>query len=161
MRHLLTLPLPGYGAPPAPSYGQGYDQNQQGGYGGPPQQGGYNHGQGEPQYGQPQHQQQQYGQGYDQSQQQPWGQGAPPSGDPANPYGYTRDPADPNNPQEGERGFMGAVAGGIGGGFLGHKAGHGIIGGLVGAFLGSKGEDAWKDHNKHNKPTQGYGNGRY
>lgn len=56
---------------------------------------------------------------------------------------------------------MGAVAGGLGGGFLGHKAGHGIIGGLVGAFLGSKGEDAWKDHNKHNKPNQGYGGGRY
>ncbi|CAK4032100.1 Hypothetical predicted protein [Lecanosticta acicola] len=147
----------GYGAPPAPDYAGG--QNQTGSYGGPPQHGGFTHGQGPPQYGQDYNQQGQYGQQgpYSQQQQtQPWGQGAPPSGDPANPYGYTRDPADPNNPQEGERGFMGAMAGGIGGGLLGHKAGHGIIGALAGAFLGSKGEDKWKEHS-HNKPHGGYG----
>jgi len=83
--------------------------------------------------------------------------------DPNNPYGYQRDPADPNNPQEGERGFMGAVAGGLGGGFLGHKANHGIIGTLAGAFLGSKAEDAFKDR-KHDNGSQyggGYGGSQY
>lgn len=72
--------------------------------------------------------------------------GPPPSGDPANPYGYDKDPQDPNNPQEGERGFLGAVAGGIGGHYAGKEFGnHGIIGTLVGAFLGSKAEDAMKN----------------
>lgn len=111
------------------------------------------------QYGGGQVQQYGQGQGYDQqaSQQQggPWGQGAPPSGDPSNPYGYDRTPADPNNPQEGERGFMGAVAGGVGGAFLGNKAGHGIIGALAGAFLGSKAEDKFKER-RHNGGQGGW-----
>ena len=38
-----------------------------------------------------------------QGQEAPWGNGPPPSGDPTNPYGYDKDPSDPNNPQEGER----------------------------------------------------------
>ena len=193
---------PGYGAPPAPDYTSGHQQ--QSNYGGPPQQvseipgasstyqaylehaslhstdsrnkltfakGGFNHGQQQPQYGgqdqynqqygqqygQQQGQQtygdqsQQYGQGqqqYDPNQGGPWGAGAPPSGDPTNPYGYTRDPTDPNNPQEGERGFLGAMAGGIGGGVFGHKHNHGLIGTLAGAFLGSKAEDMFKNR-KH------------
>ena len=186
----------GYGAPPAPDYanqGQYGQQQQQGSYGGPPQHGGYTHGQGQPQYGQDQYgqQSQQYGQqqgqqygqdqygqqqpqGQDFSQGGPWGagktmshsgqdiwhlanfrsSGPPPSGDPNNPMGNTRDPVDPNNPQEGERGFLGAVAGGVGGHFLGKNYGHGIIGTLAGAFLGSKAEDKFKDK-RHS------GQGRY
>jgi len=70
--------------------------------------------------------------------------GPPPSGDPANPYGYDRAPADPNNPQEGERGFLGAVAGGVGGHWFGKSHGHGFLGTLAGAFLGSKAEDKFK-----------------
>lgn len=117
----------GYGAPPAPSYGGEYQS--QGSYG-PPQQGGFQHGSQAPygeqgQYGQ-QHGQYAQGQQQDYNQGGPWGmsrfieshsgrpmadmcpgQGPPPSGDPRNPYGYDRDPADPNNPQEGERGFGG------------------------------------------------------
>ncbi|PPJ52054.1 hypothetical protein CBER1_09645 [Cercospora berteroae] len=128
----------GYGAPPAPQYGSGgYDQNQST-YGGPPNAGGFNHGQANPQYGQH----------LSGQQQQYFSQHPPTTNDPSNPYGYTQDPRDPNNPQEGERGFMGAVAGGIGGSLLGHKAGHGVIGALAGAFLGSKGQDYLKK-NKH------------
>lgn len=70
--------------------------------------------------------------------------GPPPSGDPNNPYGYDRDPADPNNPQEGERGFLGAVAGGVGGHWFGKKHDHGFLGTLAGAFVGSKLEDKFK-----------------
>lgn len=140
----------GYGAPPAPSYAQpDYSQQQQGSYGGVPQHGGFNHGQGQPQYGQQYNQAPQYGQqqpqAYDATQSQPWGQGAPPSGDPTNPYGYQKDPVDPNQPQEGERGFLGAAAGGIGGGMFGRSKGQGVIGTLAGAFLGSKLEDKLKD----------------
>ena len=104
---------------------------------------------------------------YDQQggQQHPWGQGPPPSGDAGNPYGYTNDPRDPNNPQEGERGFMGAVAGGLGGHFLGKKADHGILGTLAGAFLGSKMEDKYKDRKHSPKPGHhggsSYGGSRY
>ena len=109
-------------------------------------------------YGQPQHQQGQQ-QSYDPNQGGPWGQGPPPSGDPQNPYGYDRDPSDPNNPQEGERGFLGAMAGGMGGGVFGHKHNHGIIGTLAGAFLGSKMEDAFKG--RHSRPSSSHsGRGR-
>jgi len=151
----------GYGQQPQygqPQYGQsqGYNQapdySNQGGYQqqGPPQHGGFQNSQ-QSQYGAPQHgQSQQYG--APQYGQQQYGHndpnqaqmGVPPSGDPSNPYGYQRDPADPNNPQEGERGFMGAVAGGIGGHMFGSKHGHGLIGTLAGAFLGSKAEDRYK-----------------
>ncbi|SMR47258.1 unnamed protein product [Zymoseptoria tritici ST99CH_3D1] len=138
----------GYGAPPAPDYTGG----QSGGYnpGAPPQHGGFQHNQQQQGYGgATQYGAQQHGP-YAQQQQNTYG--APPAGsDPNNPYGYQKDPADPNHPQEGERGFMGAVAGGIGGHLLGKQAGHGILGTLAGAFLGSKGEDKFKQshHNKH------------
>ena len=82
--------------------------------------------------------------------------GPPPSGDATNPYGYERDPADPNNPQEGERGFLGAMAGGIGGGMFGSKHNHGLIGTLAGAFLGSKAEDAFKNRKPSPKPYGKY-----
>lgn len=64
------------------------------------------------------------------------------------------DPNDPNS-QEGDRGLMGAIAGGIGGHYAGGKVNHGILGTLAGAFLGHKAEDAWKDRKKSPQPQQG------
>ncbi|CAD0113574.1 unnamed protein product, partial [Aureobasidium uvarum] len=147
-----------------PQYGDNQQQHQYGGsqYGdnqynqqyGAPAHGGFQHGQyGGPEYGgpaPPQHQA--YGQypPSDPSHQFPQ-QGAynqnPPPQDPNNPYGNQQHqqsqygPTDPAAGQEGDRGLMGAVAGGLGGGLLGNKAGHGIIGTIAGAFLGSKAED--------------------
>jgi len=82
-------------------------------------------------------------------------------------HGQTN-PNDPNS-QEGDRGLMGAIAGGIGGGMLGGKANHGFLGTLAGAFAGHKAEDAWKNRrksgeNQHNQGyggSSGYGGGRY
>jgi len=76
----------------------------------------------------------------------------------ANPNDPYRDPNDPNS-QEGDRGLMGAIAGGIGGGMLGGKANHGFLGTLAGAFAGHKAEDAWKNRRKsgENQHQQGYG----
>jgi len=67
-------------------------------------------------------------------------------------------PNDPNS-QEGDRGLMGAIAGGIGGGMLGGKANHGFLGTLAGAFAGHKAEDAFKNRRKsgENQHHQGYG----
>jgi hypothetical protein len=81
-------------------------------------------------------------------------------GQQANPNDPYRDPNDPNS-QEGDRGLMGALAGGIGGGILGGKANHGFLGTLAGAFAGSKAEDAWKAKRKsgENQHQQGYGGG--
>ena len=51
--------------------------------------------------------------------------------------------------QEGDRGLLGALGGGVAGYYGGNKAGgHGIIGALTGAFFGSKIEDKYK----HGKP---------
>lgn len=60
---------------------------------------------------------------------------------------------DPNDPSmaEGERGLMGALAGGALGAYGGHKMGHGIIGGIGGAIAGSKLEDHYKDKKKEEK----------
>ncbi|KAL1628631.1 hypothetical protein SLS56_005740 [Neofusicoccum ribis] len=157
-------------APPQQQYGQpGYDsqqynqqayqQNQQGygGYG-PPANGGFQNGQQAPaQYGQPGYEQQGYqdpNRGYDQgpSQQFPQ-QGAynqnPYPSDPNAPYGQAGHnqygATDPAQAGEGDRGIMGAMAGGAAGAFGGKKFGdHPIIGGLLGAFVGSKAEDKWK-----------------
>ncbi|KAH0082664.1 hypothetical protein KCU60_g15915, partial [Aureobasidium melanogenum] len=87
----------------------------------------------------------------------------PPPQDPNNPYGHQQSqygPTDPAAGQEGDRGLMGAVAGGLGGGVLGHKAGHGIIGTLAGAFLGSKAEDKFKEHRQESQYQQQYGGGQ-
>ena len=56
-------------------------------------------------------------------------------------YGST----DPGAQAEGDRGLMGALAGGAAGAYGGHKLGHGIIGSLAGAFVGSKMEHKYKD----------------
>jgi hypothetical protein len=118
------------------------------------------------------HQQQQYGQYQsDPSHQYPQ-QGAynqnPPPADPNNPYPqHQQQPGqygatDPAGAQEGDRGLMGAVAGGLGGHYLGGKAGHGIIGTLAGAFMGSKLEDKYKESHHHGQQGQGgYGQGRW
>jgi hypothetical protein len=56
-------------------------------------------------------------------------------------------PTDPNA-QDGERGLMGALAGGAAGYYGGKKAGgHTILGTLAGAFAGHKLEDARKKKN--------------
>ena len=58
-------------------------------------------------------------------------------------------PYDPNAP-EGERGLMGALAGGFAGRKAGnHFGGHGIIGMIGGAIAGSKLEDKYKESHGH------------
>ncbi|KAK5119202.1 hypothetical protein LTR85_007816 [Meristemomyces frigidus] len=52
---------------------------------------------------------------------------------------------------EGDRGLMGALAGGAAGAYGGHKVNHGFIGGIGGAVAGSMLEDAYKNHNKPDK----------
>lgn len=52
---------------------------------------------------------------------------------------------------EGDRGIMGALAGGAAGAYGGHKVNHGFIGGIGGAVAGSMLEDAYKKHNKSEK----------
>lgn len=66
------------------------------------------------------------------------------------PYGAT----DPAAAQDGERGLMGALAGGAAGRFGGKKAGHGLIGTLAGAFIGSKLEDKLKYGKKNDQHSQ-------
>jgi hypothetical protein len=110
----------GYGAPPQPQYNQ-YPSSAAGSQF--PQQGAYNQ--------------------------------APYPNDPNNPYGQAQQqpgygPTDPAQQQEGDRGLLGAVAGGIAGRYAGKQAGHGLIGTLAGGFLGSKLEDKYK-HNHHGK----------
>jgi len=49
---------------------------------------------------------------------------------------------------ETDRGFLGAVGGGLGGHFIGKKAGHGFLGTVGGAILGSLTEDYAKEKKK-------------
>jgi len=54
-------------------------------------------------------------------------------------------PTDPNNAAEGERGILGAMAGGAAGYYGGKKlGGHNILGALAGAWAGHKLEDKAK-----------------
>jgi hypothetical protein len=55
------------------------------------------------------------------------------------------------NPNDPERGVMGALAGGAAGAYAGHEMNHGVLGALGGAFAGHKLEDAYKDHDKEKK----------
>lgn len=57
----------------------------------------------------------------------------------------------PPNVDEGDRGIMGALAGGAAGAYGGHKMGHGFLGAVGGAFAGHKLEDAYKDHREEKK----------
>jgi len=72
------------------------------------------------------------------------GQAMPMAIDPA-----TGQPLPPG--AEGDRGLMGALAGGAAGAYGGHKMGHGFIGGVGGAVAGSMLEDAYKKKNKKDK----------
>lgn len=64
----------------------------------------------------------------------------------------------PGGAQEGDRGLMGAIGGGLAGHYGGKKMGHGLIGTVLGAIAGSKAEDALKDRkHKHDQ----YGGGKY
>lgn len=76
----------------------------------------------------------QYSQGQPGQQQQSYGQQSLPP-----PYGNQRQEYSPGSEGgDGERGLMGAVAGGAAGAFAGHKMGHGVLGALGGAFAGHK-----------------------
>jgi len=146
---------------------------------GPPQQGGFQHGQNSYQFGaydasnpqgQPgyygQGQQQQYGsndayaqnQSYQgqmgqgqQGQTQPLPETARQSSEPNAPN------YDPNAPPmtESDRGLLGAAGGAFGGHFLGKQAGHGFLGTIGGALLGSVAEDFLKDKKKSHHSSSG------
>jgi nucleoid-associated protein YgaU len=139
-------------------YGQQQGGYQQGGYQqGGHQQGGYQQGQGEAQSYYSESQQNQ------QHQYPPSGSGQYQQGP---PHGSgPRDQFNDGDGQDGERGFMGAVAGGAAGAFGGHKiggaTGHSksstIIGALAGAFGGHKLQDAaedWKDDRDDKKEEE-------
>ncbi|RMD40027.1 hypothetical protein DV735_g5111, partial [Chaetothyriales sp. CBS 134920] len=121
---------PGYGPPPGQQqqYGQqGYGGG--GGYGqqgGPPPPQGYNQGGGA-----------QYGQGYNQQGGQYQGYA---EGYNAGSGGAQQDGSNPGG--EGERGLLGALAGGAAGAYGGHKVNHGFLGTIGGAIAGSFAEDA-------------------
>ncbi|KAF2838169.1 hypothetical protein M501DRAFT_1011796 [Patellaria atrata CBS 101060] len=159
--HSPAPPQQGGYQSPAPYGEHGYNQQY-----GPPAQGGFQHAQQPPQYG-PNAQYQQQGQStsyYDQNynptpsgqfpQQGAYNQNPYPS-DPNQPqYGAT----DPNAQAEGDRGLLGAAAGGAAGFFGGNKmGGHGLLGALAGAFAGHKLEEK----HKHKKSSHGshYGSG--
>ncbi|RMZ91884.1 hypothetical protein DV736_g866, partial [Chaetothyriales sp. CBS 134916] len=176
--------------PPQQGYGgqQDYNQYPSQNYGpprradsfGPPQQGGFQHGQAGGQYGaydasnpqghsgyygqqhqgagqdayQQNQQYQQSGQQYGGHDQQQYPQTSPQSSDPNAPN------YDPNAPPmtESDRGLLGAIGGGVAGHFAGKKAGHGFLGTIGGAIMGSLAEDFVKDKKKHHNNQQGYGN---
>ncbi|PYH28107.1 putative glutamine-serine-proline rich protein [Aspergillus neoniger CBS 115656] len=115
-------PQPGYQNPEYSSYGgrppyPQYEQPSQ--YGQPPSES-------RPYPPYPQHE------GYSSHQQPP----------PYSPESST----DPAAAGEGEKGIMGALAGGAAGGFAGHKVNHGFLGTIGGAMMGSVAEDAVKKH---------------
>ncbi|KAK3066737.1 hypothetical protein LTR53_016788 [Teratosphaeriaceae sp. CCFEE 6253] len=72
-------------------------------------------------------------------------------------YEQSFGPLDPGTGQphasgeEGDRGLMGALAGGAAGAYGGHKMDHGFLGGLGGAVAGSMVEDQYKKRNKKEK----------
>jgi nucleoid-associated protein YgaU len=143
----------------------GYQQNDRQQYG--QQQGGYQ--QGGQQQGR--HQQghgeaQSYYSESQQSQQPQYPPSGPGQHQQGSPYGSgPRDQFNEGDGQDGERGFMGAVAGGAAGAFGGHKiggaTGHSksstLIGALAGAFSGHKLQDAaedWKDDRDEKKEEE-------
>jgi hypothetical protein len=163
-------PQQGYGgsAPQDQNFGPPHRQDSFG----PPQQGGFQHGQANGQYGaydasNPQGHPGYYGGqqqgGYDgnaqnqqyqqMGQQQPTGQAYP---DPSQ-HQFARQSSEPNAPNydpnappmpESDRGLLGAVGGGVAGHFLGKKSNHGFLGTIGGAILGSVSEDFMKDKKK-------------
>lgn len=84
-----------------------------------------------------------------------YGEGPPPHlppGAAAQPVPEAQYPPGPGaEPVEGERGLLGAIAGGAAGAYGGHKVGHGFIGAVGGAYAGHKLEDHWKDKRKAEK----------
>lgn len=69
------------------------------------------------------------------------------------------DPAIGQPAPEGDRGVMGALAGGAAGAFAGHRVHHGFLGGVGGAVAGSMLEDAYKKHSKEGKKQKRRGSG--
>ncbi|KPI38560.1 uncharacterized protein AB675_4253 [Cyphellophora attinorum] len=157
---------------------------------GPPQAGGFQHGQQGQQFGgynqsNPQGHSDYYG-GYQGQQQQGGGQndayaqnqawmnnqGSQQQGQQGTQaYPQTaRQSSDPNAPNydpsappmtESDRGLLGALAGGAGGGFLGHKAGHGFLGTIGGAIMGSITEDFAKKKKHGGSSWGGSGGSRW
>ncbi|KAI9710566.1 MAG: hypothetical protein M1820_002702 [Bogoriella megaspora] len=169
----------GYPPPAAPYGGDGHSYYHQpppgerapspyGGY--PPQQ--HQFGSNPPPYGQEPRQSYNSSEPYGQQSYPPYDNrdpyaqppahyGAPPANqdyyNQGPPAEYAHAPGAPP-PAEGERGLMGALAGGAAGGYGGHKMGHGLIGGLAGAYAGHKLEDGIKEKKKKKKNKQdGYG----
>lgn len=191
-----------------PSYGQGYNDpnqypqqpqygQQQQGYGsqqfgapqrqdsfGPPQQGGFVHGQQGQTYGQydasnpqghagyyggqPQQQygQQQHGQNdafaANQAYQNSMSSGTPSQAQ-ASQHQFAPQSTDPNAPNydpkappmtDSDRGLLGALGGGFAGHHFGGKQGHGILGTIGGALVGSFAEDFMKKK-KHGGSSHG------
>ncbi|KAF2009068.1 carbohydrate-binding module family 50 protein [Aaosphaeria arxii CBS 175.79] len=148
--------------------------NSQSSYQGGQQQPGYNrnnsgeagdyYGQGQQQYGGGPGQfqnQQQYGGGSGQNQNQsppPYGQQSQSQGYGNSGYG-DQGYGGPDG-ETGDRGFMGAMAGGAAGAFGGHKiggTGSTIVGALAGAFVGHKTQDGisdWKDKRDEKKEEE-------
>jgi len=60
-------------------------------------------------------------------------------------------PAHPPNPDEQDRGLLGALGGAAVGGYAGHKVNHGFIGAIGGAYAGHKLEDHIKEEKKKKK----------
>ncbi|KAL9036174.1 MAG: hypothetical protein Q9214_006254 [Letrouitia sp. 1 TL-2023] len=166
--------------PPPPNYDPGFAPPARQNSFGPPQHGGFQHGQSGAQFGgydasNPQGQPgyYNYGSGPQYPPQQPQyppyqQQQQPPFHDPNAPYqppqpqqGYSMQSSDPNAPNydpnappaaEGERGLGGAIAGGLAGHFAGNRMGnHGLLGTIGGAILGSKLQDKYKDKPHHGK----------
>ncbi|KNG80036.1 glutamine-serine-proline rich protein [Aspergillus nomiae NRRL 13137] len=75
-------------------------------------------------------------------QQAGYGQHPPPYS--PQPTGSTDTPN--AEPEEKDRGFLGAVAGGAAGAYGGHKVNHGFLGAIGGAISGSVAQDAMKKH---------------
>lgn len=125
------LTLPSLGTDPIRS-GSPPPQDQRGGYGPPAQQ----------QYPP----QQQYG-------QQPQYEQQPQHGQQQGGYQDPNAPFDPNAPpgEEGDRGIMGAIGGGLAGRYAGknYGGGHSFLGMIGGAIAGSKLEDAVKERKHH------------
>ncbi|KAB8229621.1 CVNH domain-containing protein [Aspergillus alliaceus] len=67
---------------------------------------------------------------------------------PPAPPPYSPQPTDSPNavPDEKDRGFLGAVAGGATGAYAGHKVNHGFLGAIGGAMTGSVAQDAMRKH---------------
>lgn len=125
---------------------------------GPPQHGGFQHGQQGGQFGMydasnPQGHGAYFGSSYQDSHRD--GHSQPPQSQYGQPQQPNYDPNAPGGAQEGERGLLGAAAGAFGGHKLGKSGGHGLLGTVGGAIMGSILEDKFKEKKHHGKSSGG------